>query len=57
MNYADPRYISVLIFSCVFLALFYVWVMNRRRSLMERFAEKKMIVGIAPHFSAARVIL
>ncbi len=57
MNYADPRYISVLIFSGLFLALFYVWVVKRRRTLMERFAEKQMIEGIAPHFSAARKIL
>ena len=57
MNYADPRYISVFIFSGVFIVLFSVWVMKRRRSLMERFAEKNMIEGIAPHFSAARKVL
>jgi Ca-activated chloride channel family protein len=57
MNYADPGYISILIFSSFLLVLFYIWVMRRRRSLMERFAEKKMIEGIAPHFSVARKIL
>lgn len=57
MNYADARYISAFIFSGVFLALFYIWAMKRRRSLMERFAEKKMIEGIAPHSSAARKVL
>jgi Mg-chelatase subunit ChlD len=57
MNYADPRYITVFIFSCVFLVLFSVWVMKRRSSLMERFAEKKMLEGIALNYSLARKIL
>jgi Ca-activated chloride channel family protein len=57
MNYADARYISVLIFSGVFLALFFIWVMKRRGSLMERFAEKKMMEGIAPHSSVVRKVL
>lgn len=57
MDYADPRYISVFIFSAVFLVLFSVWVMRRRRSLMERFVEKNMMGGIAPNFSRARKIL
>jgi Ca-activated chloride channel family protein len=57
MNYADPRYITVFIFSGIFLVLFCVWVMKRRKSLMERFAEKNMIGGLAPHFSVARKIL
>jgi len=57
MDYADPRYISVLAFSGAFLVLFYVWAMKRRETLMERFAEKNMIEGIAPNFSLARKIL
>ena len=57
MNYADARYISVFIFSGVFLVLFFFWAMKRRRVLMERFAEKKMIEGIAPNFSIARKVL
>jgi len=57
MNYADPRYISVFIFSGVFLVLFCVWVIKRRGTLMERFAEKKMIEGIAPHYSVTRKVL
>jgi len=57
MNYADPRYISVFIFSSVFLVLFCIWAMKRRGSLMERFAEKKMLEGIAPHSSVARKVL
>ena len=57
MNYADARYISVLIFSGVFLTLFFIWVMKRRKSLMERFAEKKMMEGIAPHSSVVRKVL
>jgi len=57
MNYADTRYISALIFSGAVLVLFCVWVMKRRASLMERFAEKKMLEGIAPNFSVTRKVL
>lgn len=57
MNYADPRYISIFVISGVMLVLFYLWVMKRRSSLMERFAEKKMIEGLAPHLSVARKVL
>ena len=57
MNYADPRYISVFIFSSAFLVFFSIWVMKRRAALMERFAEKKMIEGIAPNFSVTRKVL
>ena len=56
MNYAQPQYISALIFSSIAMALFYIWAMKRRSSLMERFAERNMIEGIAPSFSAARKI-
>jgi len=56
MNYAQAQYISILIFSSFAVALFYIWVMKRRGSLMERFAEKNMIEGIAPSFSAGRKI-
>jgi Ca-activated chloride channel family protein len=57
MNYADPRYVSIFIFSSLLLVFFYIWAMKRRKSLMERFAEKKLMEGIAPHFSVARKVL
>ena len=40
MYYGDMRYISILITSTALIAIFYIWVMRRRESLMERFAEK-----------------
>ena len=57
MNYAQAQYIPVLIFSSLAIVLFCIWVMKRRNSLMERFAEKSMLEGIAPSFSAKRKIL
>lgn len=56
MHYADTRYISILISSGILIFLFYLWVLKRRKTLMERFAEKNMIEGIAPTFSPARKI-
>lgn len=56
MNYADARYISALFFTAVILSLFYIWVMRKRKSLMEKFADKNMIGGIAPTFSLGRKI-
>ena len=56
MNFAQAQYISVLILSSIVMTLFYIWAMKRRGSLMERFAEKNMLGGIAPSFSAGRKI-
>lgn len=56
MYYGDARYISVFISSIIIIALFYVWVLRRRESLMERFAQKSMLGGITPSFSIARKI-
>src|SRR3989338_6489092 len=36
--------------------LFYVWALRRRGFLMERFAQKNMLGGIAPTFSIARKV-
>ena len=56
MYYGDAHYISILIFSGLTILLFYVWVMKRRESLMERFADKNMLGGITPTFSIARKV-
>lgn len=56
MYYGDMRYISIFFFSTSFIIVFYIWVMKRRRSLMERFAEKNMLGGITPTVSIARKI-
>lgn len=57
MYYGDIRYISIFIFSAALIIIFYIWVMRRRESLMERFAEKNMLGGITPSLSIARKIL
>ncbi len=56
MYYADVRYISILIFAAPVIILFYILVLKRRESLMERFAQKNMIEGISPTFSLARKV-
>ncbi len=56
MYYGDMRYISIFLFSAVSIVIFYIWVMKRRESLMERFAEKNMLGGITPTVSLARKI-
>ena len=56
MYYGDIRYISIFISSVVLIVIFYIWVMKRRESLMERFAEKNMLGGITPTVSIARKI-
>ena len=57
MHYADPRYLSVLIFLMITVALFYLWAMKRRKKLMDRFAEKTLIGSIAPTISIERKVV
>ena len=54
MHYANPRYIAILIFLTIIVALFYLWALRRRRKLLDRFAEKAMIESIAPTVSLRR---
>jgi len=56
VHYQDARYISIFIFSGLMIFLFYVWALRRRGFLMERFAQKNMLGGIAPTFSIARKV-
>ena len=57
MHYADPKYLSVLIFLMIAVALFYFWAMTRRKRLMDRFAEKTLVESIAPAVSIKRKIV
>ena len=54
MHYADPRYLTVLIFLTTIVALFYFWAAARKRKLMNRFAEKALVESIAPTISTGR---
>lgn len=56
MYYGDIRYISIFISLALLIVIFYIWVMKRRQSLMERFAEKNMLGGITPTVSMTRKI-
>jgi hypothetical protein len=56
MHYGDMRYISIFLFSGALIIVFYIWVMKRRESLMERFADKNMLSGITPTVSLGRKI-
>ena len=56
MHYADPKYLSVLLFLMAVIALFYLWAFRRRMRLMDRFAEKTLVESIAPAVSIGRKI-
>ncbi|MDD5428756.1 MAG: VWA domain-containing protein [Candidatus Omnitrophica bacterium] len=54
MHYANPKYITLMIFLTIGVALFYLWTIRRRRKLMNRFVEKSLAGSIAPTISAER---
>ncbi len=55
MNYANPIF-NAIFFAMTLLALFYLWAMRRRRILLERFAERRLISGITSSSNAGRRI-
>ncbi len=55
MHYAYPNY-SIFFSSILMLVIFYLLSLRRRRILMEKFAEKNLIRGIAPSLSSKRRI-
>ncbi|MBU0895351.1 MAG: hypothetical protein KJ584_02010, partial [Candidatus Omnitrophica bacterium] len=52
MEFANSQYIALIYASTAVLALFYIWAMMRRRTLMERFTDKSLIGSMAPTASA-----
>lgn len=52
MEFANSHYIALIYASASVLAIFYVWVMLRRRLLMERFTDKSLMSNMAPTASA-----
>lgn len=48
MEFANRHYVALIYASAAALAVFYVWAMMRRRLLMERFTDKRLIANIAP---------
>ena len=57
MHYANPKFLAVLIFLTISVALFYLWAIRRRRKLLNRFAEKSLVESIAPTVSLRRKII
>lgn len=57
MNYANPNYFNILYASMAVLGIFYMLVMRRRRKLLETFADRSLINGIAPSASARRKVI
>lgn len=56
MHYANLN-INIMFSALVIAAIFYLWSIKRKKSLVERFAEKNLISGITPSFSLGRRIL
>ena len=54
MYYGSSGYFHTLFASLEVLVIFYIWAMRRRKSLIEAFADKKLIEGISPSVSVAR---
>ncbi|MDP3804046.1 MAG: VWA domain-containing protein [Candidatus Omnitrophota bacterium] len=52
MHYANYSYISIAALIAAVLAVFYLLVLKRRRTLIYRFADKKLLEAIAPSMSA-----
>lgn len=54
MHYANPDYIPAVAAIAAIVALFYYWSLRRRKTLVNRFAEKSLVASIAPTASYAR---
>ncbi|MCX5677487.1 MAG: VWA domain-containing protein [Candidatus Omnitrophica bacterium] len=57
MEFANRQYVALIYASAAALAVFYVWAMIRRRLLIERFADKRLVNSIAPTASTIMRIL
>lgn len=57
MYYANQNYFSIILPAMITLVLFYLWVIRRRRLLMEKFADKKLIAEIAPSMSTVLKVI
>jgi Ca-activated chloride channel family protein len=57
MHYADPRYLTLAFFASAALAAFYLWALLRKERLINTFAEKDLVGGIAPTASLKRLIV
>lgn len=51
MSYANAGYLPLAISISALIVLFYIWALRRRKTLVERFAEKSLADHITPTFS------
>jgi len=54
MHYANPDHMVIILAPAILIVLFYMWSSRRRRSVLEKFADKSLIASIAPSMSMAR---
>lgn len=54
MHYGDPRYIYNAFYALGLVVLFFFWAMRRRKALLFRFADKKLLNDISRSFSIGR---
>ena len=54
MHFANTNYISIALYAVILIAAFYVWVARRRKTLVRRFADKKLVSGLTPSASVIR---
>lgn len=57
MNFANQQHVALIYSSALALAVFYLWVMLRRRLLMERFTDKSLMSNMAPTASTVLKVL
>lgn len=57
MHYANQNYITIILAPALLVIIFYMWASRRRRSMLEKFADKSLIGSIAPSMSAARRVI
>lgn len=57
MEFANRHYLPLIYASASALVIFYIWAMMRRRLLIERFADKRLVGNIAPTASTIMRIL
>lgn len=54
MYYANANYFSMIFFSMLILIVFFIWVMRRRRKLLERFVDRNLLNDMTGSASTAR---
>lgn len=57
MNFGSPEYIPLVGSLLAVLILFYIWALNRRRILIERFIDRKLAGSMAPSVSMPKKVL